>query len=132
MNQTNPTAVAQKRYLREMTLATCSYVAILIGSVYALNHGVHGPLKIVVAVVPAFPIAGIFVAIVRWLQSTDEFLRQTQIIALAIAGGSTALITVTYGFLENGGLPRMSVWVSYLIFMTIWGVTVPIVQRRSQ
>jgi hypothetical protein len=82
--------------------------------------------------VPALPVAGIAIAVVRWLKATDEYQRQTAITAMAIAGGLTALITVTYGFLENAGMPRMSVWISYLIFMTIWGIATPIIKRQSR
>jgi Na+/proline symporter len=132
MKTTNPTTQAHRRYLREFTLAIVAYIAILAASVYGLNHGIEGFAKYLVAVVPAVPLVGIFIAGVRWLQATDEFQRQTTVTALAIAGGLTALICVTYGFLENAGLPKMSIWISYLIFMSIWGIATPILQRAQQ
>jgi hypothetical protein len=132
MNATTPTTQARKRYLREVFLATVLYLIVLQASVYALNHGVTGFLKYVVAFVPAIPVVGIFAAIVRWLRAADEYQRQTTITGMAIAGGATALITVTYGFLENAGLPPMSVWISWLIFMSIWGIATPILQRQAR
>jgi hypothetical protein len=132
MKETNPTLRAERRYFWEFGLAITAYVVILAASVYSLNHGVTGFAKYVVAVVPAIPIVGVFIAVVRWLQATDEFQRQIAITALALGGGATALIDVTYGFLENGGLPRMPVWISYLIFMTIWGIATPILKRMSR
>lgn len=132
MNATNPTTQAQRRYYREFALAIGAYVVILAASVYGLNHGIQGFARYVIAVVPAVPIAGVAIAVVRWLNGTDEFQRQTAITAMAIAGGLTALITVTYGFLENAGMPRMSVWISYLIFMSIWGIATPILQRTPR
>jgi Na+/proline symporter len=132
MKATNPTTLARRRYIREFTIAIVAYIVILAASVYGLNHGVEGFAKYLVAVVPAIPLAGVFMAAVRWLQATDEYQRRTTITALAIAGGLTALICVTYGFLENAGLPKMSVWISYLIFMSIWGIATPVVQRTQQ
>jgi hypothetical protein len=132
MNVTNPTTLAQKRYFREFAIAIGAYVVILTASVYGLNHGIEGFARYLVAVIPAVPVAGVAIAVVRWLKGTDEFQRQTAITAMAIAGGLTALITVTYGFLENAGMPRMSVWISYLIFMSIWGIATPIIQRQSR
>jgi hypothetical protein len=132
MKATNPTTQAHRRYLREFTIAILAYIVILAASVYGLNHGVEGFAKYLVAVVPAIPLVAVFLAAVRWLQATDEYQRQTQITALAIAGGLTALICVTYGFLENAGLPKMSVWISYVIFMSIWGIATPIIQRSAR
>lgn len=125
----NPTTQAQNRYYREFTVAITAYVIVLFGSVYGLNHGIEGPLKIVVAVVPVIPIIGIFLAAVRWFKATDEYNQKTSAISMAIAGGVTALAAVTYGFLENAGLPKMSVWIVYMIFMTTWAIATPFVQR---
>ncbi len=132
MNTTNPTTQAHRRYLREFWIAIVAYAVILSASVYGLNHGVAGPAKYLVAVLPALPLVAVFIAGVRWLQATDEYQRQTTITAMAIAGAATALICVTYGFLENAGLPRMSVWISYLLFMSIWGIATPILQRTPR
>jgi len=132
MKATNPTTRAQQRYFLEFGASIAAYAVILTASVYGLNHGVIGFLRYVVAVVPAVPIIGVSLAVVRWLRATDEYERQTTITGMAIAGGLTALIAVTYGFLENAGMPRMSVWISYLIFMTIWGIATPILKRAPR
>lgn len=132
MNATNPTTRAQRRYFREFTLAIAAYALVLTASVYGLNHSVVGFERYLVAVAPAVPLVGVFIACVRWLRGTDEYHRQTTITGMAIAGGSTALICVTYGFLENAGLPKMSVWISYLIFMTIWGIATQVLQRTPR
>lgn len=132
VNATNPTTRAQRRYFWEFGLAIGAYMLVLTASVYGLDHGLNGLAKYFVAIAPAIPLVGVCLAVVRWLRATDEFQRQTTITAMAIAGGSTALICVTYGFLENAGLPQMSVWISYLIFMTIFGIATPILQRTPR
>jgi hypothetical protein len=132
MKATNPTTRAMRRYLREFWIAIAAYVAILSASIYGLDHGVSGFARYVVAVVPVLPVIGVFVAVVRWLRATDEYQRQTTITAMAIAGGATALINVTYGFLETAGLPSVSVWTTYALFMIIWLVATLTLQRTSR
>jgi hypothetical protein len=128
----NPTTQAQKRYVFEFTLSIIAYIIVLFASVYWLNHGVTGPLKIVVAVVPVFPIIGIFIAGLRWYNGTDEYNRHVASTSMALAGCVTALCAVTYGFLENAGLPKMSVWLIYVLFMTVWGIATPFVRRSMR
>ena len=129
MKATNPTTQATRRYAVEFTVSMVAYVLILLGSVYLLNHGAHGALMIIVALLPVLPLAAVFAAVVRWILTTDEYQRQTIVTALAIAGGATAMLAVTYGFLENIGFPKMSVWITFVIFSSIWGIATSIVRR---
>lgn len=132
MKVTNPTTLATRRYMREFWLSIVAYVLILFASIYGLDHGVSGFARYVVAIVPVLPVVAVFIAVVRWLQATDEYQRQTTITAMAIAGGATALINVTYGLLEMAGLPKMSVWITYTLFMVIWLVATLILQRTPR
>jgi hypothetical protein len=132
MERTNPTIIAQSRYRLEAALASVLYILVIAGSVYALNHGAAGITKIGAAVAPVLPIVAVALATIRWLQATDEYERQTAITGLAIAGGLTSMLAVTYGFLENAGLPRIPAWYLYLAFTTIFGVATPIVRHASR
>jgi hypothetical protein len=42
---------------------------------------------------------------------------------LAIAGGVTAGFALTYGFLENAGLPRISMFTVWMVFGGSWAVS---------
>jgi hypothetical protein len=129
MKWTNPTTQAGYRYIFELGLASAVYLAVTAGSAYGLAHGVEGIARIAVAAAPVVPILGMSWAIVRWLIATDEYHRTTIVICMAIAGGLTALLTVTYGVLQNAGLPPLNASWTWIAFMVIWGLSKPIVER---
>src|ERR1035441_10041673 len=86
----------------------------------------------VVALFPMIPAVFVFASIVRYLLATDELLRRIAVVSLALAGGATALIAVTYGLLEGDGLPRPSAWWTYGVFMVSWIISSYFVRRRHQ
>jgi hypothetical protein len=86
--------------------------------------------QVVVAMMPAVPMVFVLAAVVRLVRATDELCRQIYLESLAIAGGATALVAVSYGLIEGDGFPRMSAWWTYVIFMTAWAVATPFVRRR--
>jgi hypothetical protein len=90
----------------------------------------EGSWRTVVTLLPVIPAVLVFAAIVRYLLATDELIRRTAVDSLALAGGATALIAVTYGLLEGNGLPRPSAWWTYSIFMASWIIASFFVRRR--
>jgi hypothetical protein len=132
MNETtNPTARASRRYLIEFGIAMTAYLAVVGLSVWVLRHLVtSGPLYYLIALLPVVPIVFVLVAVVRYLRASDEFTRIVQLEALAASAGITALLAVTYGFLQGVGFPKPSAWWTYLVVMVAWGVASPIVARR--
>jgi len=120
MHATNPTALANRRYVLQLVVCMLAYVAVLVPAMWLLNHGIEGALKVAVAIAPVVPVAFVFLAVLRYFAATDEFQRRLMVESLAIAGGITALLAVTYGFLENAGLPYLSTWWTYTAFMAAW------------
>lgn len=126
----NPTDMAKRRYTIRFWIAMAAYVVIVMASVHALNGGLSGPLRILVALTPLVPIAAIFVCFVQFMQNIDELERQIHMEALAIAAGVTAMLSVTYGFLEVAHLPNPSAWYTYAVVMLAWLIATPFVSRR--
>lgn len=126
----NPTTVANRRYAIEFTLSMLAYVVVLVISIKAINHGLPPALKLAFALLPIVPIAFVFTAIVRYVGSIDELQRRIHIESLALAAGITALLAVTYGFLETVGLPHLSAWFTYAAVMLAWLIAQPFVARR--
>jgi hypothetical protein len=62
-------------------------------------------------------------AVVRQIKRSDEFIRKSTLENFAIAGAVTAGLTFTYGFLENAGCPRLSMFTVWPAMGTIWAVT---------
>ncbi|MHB8179165.1 MAG: hypothetical protein ACYDA5_10510 [Vulcanimicrobiaceae bacterium] len=120
MKSMNPTSQASRSYGVWVLAAMLVYFGLLFGSVVLLQRGVTGPLRILVAVVPALPIYVIFLAVVRYLARTDELQRRIQVESLALSAGVTAVLAVTYGFLENVGLPTPSAWWTWSVLGGVW------------
>jgi len=131
MKATNPTTQAQRRYLIEFTIAIVAYFVVLFATRIAFRS-LSGPWEPVVALLPVVPVIAVFVAVVRWLQATDEFNRRIIVDSLAIAGGITALLAATYGFAESDLLPRPSAWWTWCVFMFAWAICAMILRRRYQ
>jgi hypothetical protein len=125
----NPTTAAQRRYYVEFTLAILAYTVVLIGTRVAFRD-VRGPAEFAAAIAPAIPLIFVFVACVRWLRGTDEFNRKIIVESLAIAGGVTAMLAATYGFLEIDLLPRPSAWCTWIAFMSIWLIASLVLRLR--
>jgi hypothetical protein len=129
MKTTNPVTKAQGRYFVELGVAMALYLILLVISIRLLERGLHGPLMYLVAVVPMLAIVGVLAAVVRFIAASDEFMRQTMMISLALAGGLTMTFVLTCGFLENAGLPRPSTWLIWLVYAGTWGISAPLIRR---
>lgn len=127
----NPTTLAARRDVLEVLISMALYVGVLFASIYGLNAGISGAWRMVVALLPILPIAAVFAACVRFLRNTDEMERQITFESLALSAGVTAMLAVTYGFLQNGAhLPCPDPWWTYGVIMAGWLVARPFVARR--
>src|ERR1022692_3519527 len=92
----NPTSRAVQRYYWQFGLSMAAYVIVILLSRW-MWHNANGRWQTVVALFPMIPAVFVFASIVRYLLATDELLRRIAVVSLALAGGATALIAVTYG-----------------------------------
>jgi hypothetical protein len=99
---------AWKRYNWRVVWLSLLYAAALIVAVYGFKHQLlAGGLAYVVAVLPALPIIGIFVAIGRYLvEERDEYVRMLMVRQTLWASGFALSLATAWGFLENFGLAR--------------------------
>ena len=103
---------ARKTYTIRMLVVTAAYIALVYSSVHWLKRGPAVPWKYIIAVLPVFPMFLVPVFVVERLRKIDELQRRIQLEALGFAFAATALSTLTYGFLENAGLPGLNwMWV---------------------
>jgi len=106
------------------------YLVVLFGSVLWIKHGhLEGALRYIVALLPVIPVAFLVPIVLGYLRNTDEFERRMQTESLGVAAGITAMLSVTYGFLEIAGLPHLSAWWTWTVLMLSWGIARPIVGR---
>jgi len=94
---------AWKRYNWRVIWLSLLYAAFLLPAVYGFKHGlIPGGLQYVVAILPALPIVGIFVAIGRYLvEEKDEYVRMLMVRQILWASGFALSIATIWGFLDN-------------------------------
>ena len=94
---------ATKRYSARVLVLSAAYAVLLLGAVYLFKHRlIAGPASYGVAVLPALPIVGIFVAIGRYLiEEQDEYLRMLMVRQTLWASGFALSLATIWGFLES-------------------------------
>ena len=130
MKSTNPIHRAHRKYLITLIVAMAAYIALLFTSIALLNGGLTGSPRLLVALLPVPPIIVVFIAVLQLLQGVDEFERRILIESLALAAGITAILSVTYGFLENAGFPTLSAWWTWSTVMGTWLLSSLILRSR--
>ena len=121
-----------KRYLKEIGTSMAAYVAVVFVSVTLLKHELHSPWRYVLAVLPLVPVGFAVWAAIRYFRGLDELQRRIQFEGLAFSFLATCLIALTWGFLQNAGLPHADIiWVAPLL-IGLWGVGTCIAKRRYQ
>ncbi len=129
----NPTASARRTYFWQFSLSMIAYViAIIVSRNYLEAHHPANPARTLVAASPIIPVIFLFLAIVRYVLATDELMRRMIVNSLALAGGATVLLAVTYGLIEGEGFPFISAWWTYGVFMTSWIIAGYFVRRHYQ
>lgn len=124
---------AKRRYYREIFTSVGIYSVLLLISVYVLKRELVGPpLSYLVAVMPVVPMLMVPRAVIRSFAAMDELQRRIQLEALAFAAMMLSLLTLTCGFLENAGLPRLSwIWIWPLLGI-LWRIGLSVAKRRYQ
>ncbi|MND49030.1 hypothetical protein D3C80_399680 [compost metagenome] len=101
------------RFIVEFSASMAAYMVVLVGSVWFLNISeIEGGWKTVVALTPMLPGAAVALSVMRQVRSSDELQHRIQLEALSLAFAGTALVTFSYGFLENVGYPKLSMFSS--------------------
>jgi hypothetical protein len=117
-------------YFRELGAAMALYAVVLIAALTLAQRMPAGLAQTVVYLSPMLPLLGAVCAIVRQIRRSDEFIRKTTVEHLAIAAAVTAGWTFTYGFLENAGFPRLSMFTVWPVMGGVWGLLAVIERLR--
>ena len=110
------------RYLAEMSAAFLLYALVLTVSIdvgFPMHKGIGRTLLLVS---PTLAFLLIVWAVVRQFRRMDEYGRSMSLENIAMAFGVTAGWVVTYGFMENAGYPRLSMFTVWMVMMSAWAV----------
>ena len=112
-----------RSYSREMTGALLVYAVLLVAALTFGRPMAEGPVRTAVLLTPMAGFGLMIWAVARHLRRIDEFMRQSMLESVAIAAAITAGLTFTYGFLENAGYPRLSMFAVWPVMAMAWGLT---------
>jgi hypothetical protein len=121
-----------KRYLKEFLTSMAGYTVMVPLSIRLLRGHEHSPLGYALAFLPIIPSAFALWAFLRFFRGLDELQRRIQLEAVAFSFLATCLITLTWAFQQNAGLPRFDVsWVAPLLIL-LWALGLGIAKRRYE
>ena len=122
---------AVRRYTLGIITASLLYAIALMISVYFLKHNnPPAPQKYLIAILPVLPALWIPAVVLRFFREMDELQRRIQLEGLAFGFTAAAVLTLSYGFLQNAGLPQISwIWV-WPVMAVCWSLGLVIAHRR--
>ena len=112
---------ARRQYMKELGGSLFLYVVVLAASIRAGAAMADGSLRTAIFLAPVLPFLLAVWAVIRQVRRSDEFIRLSTLQNIAIAAGVTAAWTFTYGFMENAGYPRLSMFTVWPVMGLVWG-----------
>jgi hypothetical protein len=110
-----------RRYKIELGISMVLYMLALFGSLYYAKPMEEGTPRTLLLLLPVIPMALAVWAIARHVARMDEYLRLRSLEGLALAAAVTAGLSVTYGFLESAGFPKVTMFWVWPVMASIWG-----------
>ena len=104
-----------RAYVREMLGALLVYVVLLVLALTYARPMAPGLLRSALLVTPMVGFALMIWAMARHFHRVDEYARKFFLENTALAGAITIGVTFTYGFLENAGFERLSMFSVWFI-----------------
>jgi hypothetical protein len=112
----------KRTYHRELFGTLGLYAVLLVASIVFGRGMEEGILRTVFLMSPIIGVLLAIWAIARQLRRIDEFVRQITLENIAAAAGITAAFSMTYGFMEAAGYPRLSMFTIWMVLMGSWGI----------
>ena len=111
-----------RAYFVELMTALLVYTVLLFAAIRYGRPMSDGWLRTLVLVTPMIGFGLMIWAITRHMARVDEYVRQNLLVNTALAAAITAGLTFSYGFLENAGYPRLTMFVVWPVLAMSWGV----------
>lgn len=115
---------------RNLWVAFGLYAVIVLLSIASIARFHLGWWRIPVALLPVLPCLLIVREMVAFFNKCDEMQVRIHLQALAFAFAGTAVLTLTYGFLQNVGFPNLNwVWV-WPLMGVLWSIGQAMAKRK--
>jgi drug/metabolite transporter (DMT)-like permease len=116
---------AQRRYNHRVLGLSLAYAGALIGVSFVFRGDPPaGPVAWALALLPALPLVGIFLAMGRYLvEEGDEYLRSVMVRQSLIATGFMLIVTTCWGFLQSfDQVPRVDFYWAAIVWFAGLGL----------
>jgi uncharacterized protein (DUF697 family) len=113
---------ANRKYRLELFAAMIAYMVVLFGSIYGAKGMEDGAARTLLLLAPMIPLMLAVWAIARHFGRMDEFMRLKSLEGLAIGAAVTAALSLSYGFLESAGFPKLSMFWVWPVMGFVWGL----------
>lgn len=110
----------KKQYHRRTMLGVAMYVLVLIPTVLLLNAHPDAPWRVPLALLPVLPIVYGLRSMRKYFLEADELQKRIQLEGFAFGFAGAAMATLTYGFLEMAGFPRLTAWWYWTAMGACW------------
>lgn len=115
-----PVAQAPRRYFIEFNIAMLTFAVVVVGRKYALP-GISDPiLRTAIMASPVLPILLTAGAVFRFYRRMDEYHKRLLLEALSFSAAVTAVVSASWGFLEDAGLPHLELFHAMMVMMLCW------------
>jgi hypothetical protein len=120
-------------YVFSMSLWLTIYVALIALATWVHNTGGFPPtLSFLIAASPAFPIGGVILAVMRFIDASDEYVRAITVRRFVLATGLTLFACSIWGFLETfAGVTHLPLWIVFPAFWAFYGLASIAVRDRA-
>lgn len=109
-------------YYRELFGALLIYILALYASNFIAEPMPVSTLRNLIIASPSIPALLMIWAIIRHFQRIDEYVRKWALENMGMAAAVTAGFSLTYGFMESAGYPRLSMFVTWSVLLGSWFV----------
>jgi hypothetical protein len=111
-----------RKYRLELFASMAAYMLVLFGSISFAKGMDEGLARTLLLLTPIVPLMLAVWAIARHFGRMDEFIRLRSLESIAIGAAVTAALSLTYGFLESAGFPKLSMFWVWPVMGLVWGL----------
>jgi hypothetical protein len=118
-----PIKKVPRRYFIEFNAAMVLYIAAVLLRGSFASEITDPVFKALVIASPIPPVLLGALAVLRFYRGIDEYHRLQLLESLAISAGAAGVISISWTFLEDLGLPHLSIAYTWPIIAVVWMVT---------
>jgi hypothetical protein len=122
-----------REYSVSLVIWMMIYVALIALATWTRSTGAFSPpLLYLVALSPALPIGGVILALMRFIERSDEYVRALTTRRFILATGLTMFLCTAWGFLESfADAPSVPLWSVFPAFWALYGAACVVVPDRA-